>query len=86
MAVLRLRIEPVFLGPASVGTVTIVKTLREALHIGLAEAKELVDRAVFGGETVDIPVDNLEAAQALAALLNQTTPPPRVEAHVLPAQ
>lgn len=67
---LRLHIDPV-LGPAGVscGTVSHIKILREELDVGLAAAKEYVDRCVFGAETVDIPMESLEDAQRIRSRL-----------------
>lgn len=62
----RLHIDPV-LGPAgiSVGSISHIKILKYELGLGLADAKEYIDRCVFGGETVDIPVDSFDQALRL---------------------
>ena len=43
-------------GPVSVGTVSLIQVVRSYFGLGLVEAKMLIDRAVFGGETVEISV------------------------------
>lgn len=52
MATVHLRVEPASCGPASVGTVGLVKLVRQRFGLSLAEAKGYVGRCVFGGETV----------------------------------
>jgi ribosomal protein L7/L12 len=83
MPILRIRIEPKSCGPVSVGTIAPVKVLREELGIRLAEAKEYIDRAVFGGEVVDIEVESTEIAESIAEKLNATPPPAKVVAEVV---
>ena len=80
MPILRIRIEPTFCGPVSVGTISPIKLLRAELGIGLAEAKEYIDRCVFGGEVVDIKVESFEVARRIATKLNATPPPAKIEA------
>lgn len=65
---LRLRIVPA-LGPAGVscGSIAHIKLLKAELGLGLADAKEYIDRCVFGGETVDIPMASLQQARHLQA-------------------
>ena len=53
---LRLTVDPKFCGPVSVGTVDLIKILRDRLNLKLSEAKHYVDDAVYGGEVVDIPL------------------------------
>lgn len=69
---IHLRIEPVFCSPASVGTVGLIKLVSKRFGLPLAEAKSLVDRCVFDGETVAIvtATDQLatEFAQEVSAL------------------
>lgn len=83
MPILRIRIEPEFCGPVSVGTIAPVKVLCEELGIRLGEAKEYIDRCVFGGETVDIEVESAELARSIADKLNATPPPAKVCAEVV---
>lgn len=54
--ILRLAIEPRFCGPVSVGTVNLIQLIMERCGFGLVRSKDYVDRAVFAGETVDIPL------------------------------
>lgn len=54
--ILRLTIEPKFCGPVSVGTINIIKLIKDRCDLGLSEAKEYIDMAVFEGHTVDIPL------------------------------
>ena len=66
-----LEIDPVFCGPVSVGTISVIKLVREYFDLDLAVAKAFVDRAV-AGERVSIPAPSSAAAcrfvEALAAL------------------
>ena len=66
MATVHLNVEPVFCGPASVGTVELIKLVRERFGLSLAEAKAYVDRCVFDGETVALvaPTDEVIAEWA----------------------
>ncbi len=66
MSTIYLRIEPVFCGPASVGTVELIKLLRDRLELPLPEAKAYVDRCVFNGETVALIAPTDEAAAEFA--------------------
>ena len=43
-------------GPVSIGTVSLIKLFQRCLGLGLANSKSLVDRAVFGGETVEVQI------------------------------
>lgn len=83
MPILRIRIEPEFCGPASVGTIAPIKVLRDELGIRLSVAKEYIDRCVFGGEVVDIEVESTQLAESIAEKLNVTPPPAKVVAEVL---
>ena len=84
MAKLRIRIQPEFLGPVSVGTISPVHILREELAISLREAKEYVDRCVFDGGVVEIDVASIDAAHRIADRLASTASPPTIEVEVLP--
>ena len=61
MATVYLRVEPVFCGPASVGTVELIKLIRVRFGLSLAGAKALVDRCVFAGEEVSLAAPTEEA-------------------------
>jgi hypothetical protein len=71
MSVVKLSIQARLCGPVSVGTVDVIKAVH--LHAGLTlpEAKALVDRRVFEGETVTIAGLPELAADALVAGLRQ---------------
>lgn len=66
MRTIRLFVEPVFCGPASVGTVGLIELVRERLGLSLSEAKACVDRCVFWGETVTLAAPTDEAAVRFA--------------------
>lgn len=83
MPILRIRIERELCGPFSLGTIAPIEVLRDQLGIGLAEAKEYIDRCVFGGEVVDIEVASAELAESVAAHLRATPSPARVHAEVV---
>jgi hypothetical protein len=53
-------------GPVSVGTVDVIKLVQARAGLTLRAAKALVDRCVFGGETVSIP--GLSRADAVALI------------------
>jgi hypothetical protein len=53
---LRISVIPELCGPVSVGTIDLIKIIRDQCNLGLAEAKAYVDDAVFGGEIVEIPL------------------------------
>ena len=82
MSAVRLSIQPRFCGPGSVGTVEVVHLVREHAHLGLAEAKRLVDRCVFDGKRVLIPMRSSEDAAALVDALRALSDDPRIEATV----
>jgi hypothetical protein len=65
MATAFLRVEPVFCGPVCVGTVELIKLVRERFGLSLAEAKAYVDRCV-DGETVALVARSAEAAAVFA--------------------
>jgi hypothetical protein len=58
-------IQTRFCGPASVGTVDVIKLVRARAGLTLRAAKALVDRCVFEGETVSISGLSLADAVAL---------------------
>jgi hypothetical protein len=77
-----LQIAGVFRGPASIATSSIVALLREHAGLELVEARDLVDRALFGGERVAIPAPSREAAERLVAALAQSPEGPSIRAVV----
>ena len=83
MATVHLHVEPVFCGPASVGTVGLIKLLQSRFGLSLAEAKVLVDRCVFARQTVALAA-SAEAAEVFArevdGLVSPATFRVRVEA------
>jgi hypothetical protein len=76
-----LRVEPVFYGPASVGTVELIKLVRERFGLSLSDAKAIVDRCVYDGESVAISALALEIANSFArdALVLKTPAKIRVD-------
>ena len=82
MPILRIRIEPSFCGPFSMGTIPAIKMLRAELGLGLADAKAYIDRCVFEGEVVDIEIESAEVAASIAAKLTATSA--RIHAEVIP--
>jgi hypothetical protein len=76
-----MRIEADLCGPVSVGTVGVIKLLRDRLALDLRTANEYVDRCVFDGESVVIPAPSLEAAEGVVTALAAH---PRVHATVRP--
>lgn len=85
MPTLLLSVEPRLVGPVSVGTVDIIKILREHLGIDLVMAKRYVDRCVFDGEQpVRIPLPSLQAGNAILSALEGYPPPALVRATIEP--
>jgi hypothetical protein len=82
MPLIRLLVKPRFCGPASVGTVSVVQLIREYCNLDLAGAKEIVDRAVFQGEQVEISVSDLATAKRLATALRKLPTPPSITVEV----
>jgi len=70
------------LGPVSLGTVDVVKVVRTYTGLGLGEAKALVDRCVFDGETVTITDLSDASASALASALRALPDAPLIEVQV----
>lgn len=79
----RLAIEGKFCGPVSVGSIKIIDLVRTHACLSLTEAKDAVDRCVFAGETVDIPMPSQESAQVLIESLNHLPDAPTIHASVL---
>jgi hypothetical protein len=76
----RLSIEPRFLGPASVGTVEIVKLVKLHAGVSLTEAKGLVDSCVFDGQSVAIAMSSLDSAEAFIRAISLVEGPAKVQA------
>lgn len=66
MPTIHVRVEPVFCGPFSLGTVELIKLVRERFGLSLADAKGYVDRCVFAGERVAISTESFEIAESFA--------------------
>ncbi len=82
MTTVRLSIEPELCGPVSVGTVAVIKLVREHLGVSLAEAMDSVNRCVFDGEEVELFAPSTETATRLVAALAELPPHPLVRAVV----
>ena len=82
MKTVRLSIQPLLCGPASIGTVEVIRLVRLYGGLGLAEAKSLVDRCVFDGEAALIQTPSAEAARALVEALSSLPGEPKVRASV----
>ena len=83
MASVFLSIEPQFVGPASIGTVEVIRLIRLHAHLDLAEAKRLVDRCVFDRETIRVPTPSSADAAALVGALAQLPDLPRIRALIV---
>jgi hypothetical protein len=82
MPVVKLSIQARHCGPVSVGTVDIIKVVHLHAGLTLSEAKALVDRCVFEGETVTIACLSDLAANALVAGLRQLPDAPPIDVRV----
>ena len=82
MPVVRLSIQAELCGAVSVGTVRVIRLVSQHAHLGLSEAMDFVDRCVFDGETVSIPIPSLEDACSLVHALSLLPAVPRIEASV----
>jgi hypothetical protein len=78
-----LQIEPDLCGPFSLGTVAVIKLVQRHFELGLDEAAEYVNRCVFAGETVAIPVPEAEAAARFVAAIRALPAVPSVVARVV---
>ncbi len=83
MRTIRLRVEPVFCGPASVGTVSLILLVRERLGLSLSEAKACIDRCVFAGETVTLTAPSDEAAAGFIQEATALVTPAAIHAEVV---
>jgi hypothetical protein len=82
MSSVRLSIQPELCGSVSVGTVRVIRLISEHAHLGLAEAKGFVDRCVFEGETVSIPMPSPEDAASLVRAFGSLPAVPKIDASV----
>ncbi len=82
MSSVRLSIQAQLCGPVSVGTVTVIRLVGQHAHLAVREAKEFVDRCVFDGETVSIPMPSLEDASLLVHALRLLPEVPKIETSV----
>jgi hypothetical protein len=82
MPLIRLRIEPRLCGQASIGTGSVVHLIREYCDLDRADAKEIVDRAVFQGEQVEIAASDLANAKRLATALRKLPTPPSITVEI----
>jgi hypothetical protein len=82
MSAVFLSVEPQMLGPVSVGTLEVIRLLQVHARLDLAEAKGLVDRCVFDGQTVRVPLSSTEAATSLVAALTALPHSPRIRGFI----
>ncbi len=82
MSAVQLSIRAELCGPVSVGTVKVIRLISHHGHLGLSAAKNFVDRCVFDGETVSIPMPSREDASLLVQALSSLPDVPRIEATV----
>jgi hypothetical protein len=75
-----LSIRGKFCGPLSLGTVDVIKAIQQHAGVTLAEAKAVVDRCVFDGETVTISDLTDTSARALLSALEALPGAPDIEA------
>ena len=76
-----LSIQAQLCGPVSLGTVDVIKAVHAHSGLSLGQAKALIDRCVFDGETVTIADLPDVAARALVAELRALPDSPPI--HVL---
>ncbi|MDF7809559.1 hypothetical protein P4E94_19130 [Pontiellaceae bacterium B12219] len=70
-----MKIKPVFSGPMSVGTIELIKLLRERLSLSLREAKTFVDSCVFDNQEISIPVpEGIDAHKIISEIQELDTP------------
>lgn len=79
MATVTLSIQARLCGPVSIGTVDVVKAVQTHAGLGLGDAKALVDRCVFDGETVAIADLSDVSASALVTALRSLADAPPIE-------
>ena len=83
VVVVALKVTPVFCGPASVGTVNLIKVVRESMGVSLAEAKELVDDSVFKGEELHLEFVSRDQAQSFVHQVQELDGPASFEAKII---
>jgi len=73
--ILRIAVEPRFCGPVSVGTIGLIRLIMERCGYSLVRSKGYVDRAVFDGEEVDIPLpSHVDGEKLVLEILHLETP------------
>lgn len=82
MISVRISIEPQLCGPVSVGTVAVIKLVRDHLGVSLAEAMSCVDRCVFDGEAVELGAPSSHAAARFVESVAALPAYPRVRAEI----
>ena len=80
---LSIRIEPEFCDGFSIGTVEIIKLIREELNLSLTEAKAYIDRCVFEGETVLVLIPTGIDAESLLTKIQELETPAKIEAFLV---
>ncbi|HMS41531.1 MAG TPA: hypothetical protein PKE69_14965 [Pyrinomonadaceae bacterium] len=80
---LAIKIQPILIDSISVGTVEIIKLIREELNLDLAKAKAYIDRCVFDGETVLIPIPIGIDVERLLAKIRELETRPKIEAFLV---
>lgn len=70
-------------GPVSIGTVPLIKLFQRCLGLGLADSKTLIDRAVFGGETVEVQIPEGTDIEGLLGDIKKIETPGEILAIVL---
>ncbi len=83
MPTIQLEIDPAFLGPMSVGTVSAIRLLAHTLGLDLKDAKDAVDACVFRGESVMFHVPSTSDGESLCHALSALDGPARIRATVL---
>ncbi|MFC4314431.1 DUF4375 domain-containing protein [Steroidobacter flavus] len=86
MATVRLSIEPVFWESTSVGTVEIIKLVQLHAGVDLGEAKRFVDRCVFDGEAVAIPLPSHESAESFIRAVSSLPGPAKMQATLIQSE
>ncbi len=71
---IRIRALSKFCGPASVGTVEAITVLRNVLNLSLAQAKAVIDTAVFDGQVARILAETEEQARTVARQVAESAP------------
>ena len=82
MPAVRLSIEAELCGATSIGTVRVIRLVSQHARLGIGEATDLVDRCVFDGETISIPMPTSQEASLLVRALRALPEVPKIEASV----